>query len=193
MYHTQLSASEFGPMFTTGSQRYMLRMVDASPHMPLAELQCHLETRISDKKLLGVYKFAIEEMRKTFGVVNASSKTELQVTDISIWAFTTTDEYLALLKARDNAALVILAFFCVLIRKFECHWLVFTLSQEGGSLIVMRPADWCELNRWMQGRSAHILRSIYRLVDDEYRLLMRWPMEENGWLPPTPRGLRGEE
>lgn len=37
---------------------------------------------------------------------------------------------------------------------------------------------------WMAGRGKHILASIYRLVDAECRLLMWWPMEELGWLPP---------
>lgn len=161
--HAVLNASEFGPMFAAGARRNILRIVDTSPHEHLSELQHFLNSSIKDKATLAIYAFAIEELRKTFSVVDSVGRNNSQVTDIIIWVFSTTDEYLALLKARDNTALVILAHFCVLMRGLECHW-------------------------WMEGRSGHILGSIWRLVDEEHRLLMRWPMEEIGWLPPARTG-----
>lgn len=121
MNHEALEASEFGPMFSAGGRRYVLRLVDTSPHAPLSELLAYLGSVVKDKDRLDIYSFAIEEMRKTFSVVNSTSYADLQVTDVSIWIFTATDEYLALLKARDNAALVILGFFCVLLRRLESH------------------------------------------------------------------------
>jgi hypothetical protein len=109
--------------------------------------------------VVAVYEYHIEELRKSFAVVNKSvSEGEIQITDISIWVFHLKDEFLTLLRERDNPTLVILSYFCVLLRRLENHW-------------------------WMSGRTVHILSSIYRLVDEESRLLMRWPMEEIGWLP----------
>lgn len=166
--HTSIAASPFGPMFAAGARRYYLRTTDTSSHKPLTTLLSFLRntansgssTDSASAQQMAIYESTIEELRKTFSVINqAASAGDLQVTDISIWVFNASDEYLALLKDRDNVALVILSYFCVLLRKLEGHW-------------------------WMAGRAKHILGSIYRLVNAECRLLMRWPMEELGWLPP---------
>lgn len=162
-----IAASPFGPMFAAGARRHCLRTTDTSPHQPLSTLLSFLRNNANSDisaaesaERMVIYESTIEELRKTFSVINkAASAGDLQVTDISIWVFNTSDEYLALLRDKDNVALVIMSYFCVLLKKLEAHW-------------------------WMAGRATHILGSIYRLVDAEYRLLMWWPMEELGWLPP---------
>ena len=154
-----LKRSEFSPIFEAGHRRFRLRLVDQTPHQPLSDLLSFLEGTIKSKSHLDTYSFVIEELRKTFSVIGQVMPGQLNNTDTSIWLFQITDEYLALLKAKDNAALTILAYFCVLLKQMERYW-------------------------WISGRSEHILGSIYRLIDNQHRLLLRWPMEEIGWMPP---------
>jgi hypothetical protein len=53
--------------------------------------------------------------------------------------------------------LSIFAFSGVILKNLEFHW-------------------------WMSGNSAHLLSSIYRLLDKEHRLWIHWPMIQVGWV-----------
>ncbi|KAF4984020.1 hypothetical protein FZEAL_725 [Fusarium zealandicum] len=74
------------------------------------------------------------------------------------WLHRVSDDYLALLKKVDEDALCVLAFFCVLLRELEKFW-------------------------WFEGWSVHLIGRIFALLKDEYRLRIRWPIEQIGWVP----------
>ena len=73
------------------------------------------------------------------------------------WMLEVSDQYLELLRNRNNEAMCILAFYCVLMRDAEKYW-------------------------WWNGWSIHIIQRIYLFLDAEYRLWIQWPIEEIGWV-----------
>lgn len=78
-----------------------------------------------------------------------------------VWLFSVTDSLLPLLKTGKQEASVLLAFFAVLLHRTpQHHW-------------------------WMQSWPEHLIAKIYKLLDEEHRLWIRWPIEEMGWVPPS--------
>ena len=72
-----------------------------------------------------------------------------------IWLFRILDEYVQLLNQRRQEALVVFAFFCVILKRFDHIW-------------------------YMSGWSTHILGNIWYMLDEQHRLWIQWPMEETG-------------
>ncbi|KAI1376501.1 hypothetical protein F4677DRAFT_79971 [Hypoxylon crocopeplum] len=73
-------------------------------------------------------------------------------------------QFRADLAARHPAALIVMAFWCLLIHRVEDRW-------------------------WLKGKMAPLLLKIEELVPLEYRSLMAWPMEEVGVYPKTDMSL----
>lgn len=81
-----------------------------------------------------------------------------ETSDIFIWLFRVQDDYLELLKRHSQEALVIFAYFCVILKRLDHHW-------------------------WIEGWSTHLMEKIWGILDEEHRLWVRWPIEEIGWIP----------
>lgn len=73
------------------------------------------------------------------------------------WLHQLSQEYLNLLKTKDNEALCVFAFFCVLLKRLEHNW-------------------------WIEGWGVHVISQIYALLDEAHRPWIRWPIEEIGWV-----------
>ncbi|KAH7130975.1 hypothetical protein EDB81DRAFT_599817, partial [Dactylonectria macrodidyma] len=123
-----------------------------------------LEKRIRIKTLGSLEKQtmllgAVERLRQTYDFLSIKGPNDHdRLRAVYAWLFNIDDGYLKLLKNADSEALCVLAFFAILLKEFEKIW-------------------------WIEGRAIHIIRQIYILSDDEYRLWIRWPIEEMGWMP----------
>lgn len=101
---------------------------------------------------------AISELQKSFAVAYSGVYDTLESSDVFIFLFCVSGDYLTLLKDRTQESLAIFAHFCIIAKKLEHYW-------------------------WSDGWSEHLMSQIYAMLDEEHRLWIRWPMEEIGWLP----------
>jgi len=102
---------------------------------------------------------AVDALKRSYSFLKGKDfRDQDKLRGFYIWIFRISDDYLKLLKKADNDALCVFAFFCVLLRELERYW-------------------------WMEGWAVHLMRRIYLMLDDVYRLWIRWPMEEIGWIP----------
>jgi hypothetical protein len=74
------------------------------------------------------------------------------------WLFQVPEDYLKLLRDVDYEAMCVFAFFTLLLKDIEKFW-------------------------WIEGWSLHLMKRIYYLLGEEYRLIIRWPIAELGWVP----------
>lgn len=71
------------------------------------------------------------------------------------WSFNLTDKYVDLLRERDSMALVILAHYCLLLHNGRRQW-------------------------WMEDWSLHLARSVWGLLDEDWRPSAMWALKEVG-------------
>lgn len=103
---------------------------------------------------------AVDKLLGCFKAIHHRSKSACDLPAVLTWPSQVPDRYVDLLTDREPWSLVVLAYFCVLMKKGNSMW-------------------------WMEGWSVRVLAHIYQLLDEEHRLAMRWPMEMIGWVPPT--------
>ncbi|KAI1465205.1 uncharacterized protein F4812DRAFT_452586 [Daldinia caldariorum] len=128
-------------------------------HEGLKELENILRSHVEDPQKLGELSHAIESLKRSFFFFYSGNYTDEQrVTAASVWLFKAREDFVKLLKERDNEALCVLAFFCVLLKRLDYTW-------------------------WMEGWGVHLISRIYSVLDEGYRLWIRWPIEEIGWVP----------
>jgi hypothetical protein len=83
---------------------------------------------------------------------------DFQIRATLMWLRNISDAYIALVAEGDYEALCVLAFYCVLLRRLECFW-------------------------WFEGWGLHLIERIYSQLPDKFRLWIRWPIQEIGWVP----------
>jgi hypothetical protein len=156
-----LSNGVLGPMFTAGGKRYLLREQfseeTSEEGEQLSQLLNLIRSITRSQTDRYIYTAAVDELRKSFSVVFRSDMV-LESSDVFIWFFRISDEFLMLLRERAQEALVIFAYFCVIPKRLEFNW-------------------------WIEGWSTHLMSRIYLLLDIEHRLWVRWPIEQIGWIP----------
>ncbi len=159
-----LHNGSLGPMFSAGRRRTELHdkylAEAAEEENPLAELRQLIQNTTVDRQDVAVYLDAIDILRKTLITISKPKQgiSSFESADIFIWVFHVDDHYLELLRQHKKEALCIFAYFCVALRRFDSDW-------------------------WMEGWATHLISKIYRLLDEEHRLWIRWPIEEIGWIP----------
>jgi hypothetical protein len=129
----------------------------------LAELERKLRSNsMHDPIKLKALGGAIDGLKRSFtflyGYKDVHFKDEDRFRGFYTWIFEIDREYLKLLKDTDSEALCVLAFYTVLLKDLDKYW-------------------------WMEGWAVHILQRIYTLLDGTYRLWIRWPIEQVGWVP----------
>jgi hypothetical protein len=153
----------FAPLFAHCINRYMLRegpeASDSSAHPSLTDLGEVFAQRPLEEGLRQIYMTALKELKKSFGQAQACAA-QYDLTDAFTWIFLVAEDLLPLLRTPTQEAVAIFAFFCVLLTKLDGHW-------------------------WMQGWGRHLIAHAYGLLDEEGRLLIRWAVEEIGWVPPS--------
>lgn len=158
----ELQSGVLSPMFAVGSRRARLRDTHVSDGPtgddPLGPLRYSIQQTVTDPHLRDVYASALGELQKSFNLVSSGVTQGLESTDVFIFLFCVSEEYLLLLKDRTQEALAIFAHFCIVLKGLDYKW-------------------------WSRGWSEHLMSNIYPLMDEEHRMWIRWPMEEIGWFP----------
>ncbi|KFY76288.1 hypothetical protein V499_04014 [Pseudogymnoascus sp. VKM F-103] len=152
-----LFSGPLGPMFQNGHRRFLLRSpeppMDSSVHGEEVKLlQQRILSSCVDPRLIEAYIGALTELHMSLNVLYTYAET-YEASDAFIWVFRTPEAYFVLLKNQDPGALCIFAFFCVLLHQLGAHW-------------------------WAKGWSTHLMDQIYRLLDDEHRYWVQWPIKQ---------------
>jgi hypothetical protein len=113
----------------------------------------------TNEEELVVYLFAIHELRCQLSYVLSTDAKALDIMDAFMWQFNIAESFMPLLRQMKPEALIIFAHNCIIF-----HVL-------GG-------------NQWLQGWGIFMLSTVWDHLDDEQRLLILWPIEEMGWVPP---------
>jgi hypothetical protein len=160
-----LRTGPLGPMFAEGSRRAMKQ--DDHPSSEgssyLQELATHINKTVADEDARGAYSLAIEALVKVYNVVEDRSQgnTSLETSDIFIWPYKVSDDYLDLLQKPTQEALLIIAFFAVLPMRF-----------------VGNVGDW-----FLEDFSIHLISKIHPLLDEDHISWAQWPIQQIGWKP----------
>ncbi|KAI2466961.1 hypothetical protein F4781DRAFT_423633 [Annulohypoxylon bovei var. microspora] len=154
------SIMSLGFVFDSGRQMGDIwRNMIPPEHEGLKELEATIRFYVKDPQKLSDLTDAIYAMRRAFAFCHSSSIMDDQrVRGVFMWLFNVPDGFTILLRERDNEALTILAFFCVLLKRLDYNW-------------------------WIEGWGVHLVGRIYAALDDGYRLWIQWPIEEVGWVP----------
>ena len=154
-----------GPMFIAGARRTALREAahviasdSSAEEGQLVELRQCIHDTVTDPQSLKIYMAAIDELQKTFTVAYKGPFQTVESTDVFIFLFRVSEEYLIFLNESRQESLAIFAYFCVIAKRLEKNW-------------------------WSEGWSNHLMSRVYALLDEEHKLWIRWPIEEIGWVP----------
>ncbi|KAL0261499.1 hypothetical protein SLS55_002929 [Diplodia seriata] len=110
---------------------------------------------------LRVYLEATDKLSRAYAYFSrrsGSRATDSEVRSIFIWIYRVSDEYLALLTQFRPHALLIFGYYSALLHRLDSLW-------------------------WVKGWGTHLISLIYGQLDPYYRALLRWPIEEIGWVP----------
>ena len=156
-----MGVGPLAPMFIVGAWKLRMREGESTEGQGFVQdLKLLMEEGgVEDAGELRVYFDALDEMSKSFAMVFNDSRNANDPSDILIWLLLVSDEFLSLLRQRRPPALVIFAYFCVIMRRLEWAW-------------------------WMEGWSVHLVAAIYDTLDEVRRNWMQWPLEQVGWVPP---------
>jgi Fungal specific transcription factor domain len=103
---------------------------------------------------LETYDHAIDSLARSWPTRALGSTLQT----MGAWLYCVPDTFVDRLQERKPAAMVIFAYFLVLMNELEASW-------------------------WAKGWVDHIMRGIYEILDEEWRIRIRWPMERIGWIP----------
>lgn len=160
--HPTLIRSSLGPMFLAGSRRDAIRETIyqqvSDEEDPLQELLSHLERAGYPENEYQLCVQAVNELRKSHATIRIQKPHEFESADIFIWFFRVEDDFVQLLREHHQGALAVFAHFCVLLKMIDYRW-------------------------WVGSGATYHLSRVYRLLDAEHRLWIRWPIEEMGWIP----------
>ncbi|KAK6850977.1 C6 zinc finger protein [Apiospora arundinis] len=154
------------PLLNHGADRWLARPAAARDRgTPSSKVHEHIDSiqelialRQPDARLRGIYAHAIEELQKSFSVLEADPHGgRCGITDAFVWIFEVAADFLPLLRDTTQEAVAIFAFFTVFLNK-------------AGS-------QWC-----LHGWADHLIDKCYTLLDEEHRNWIQWPLEEMGWV-----------
>lgn len=125
----------------------------------LMNLRRFLQRDVPDVEELRVYLEATDKLSRAFAYFSRSgSPADNEVRSIFVWIYRISDEYLGLLTQYKPHALLIFGYYSALLHRLDSLW-------------------------WVKGWGTHLISLIYRQLDPYYRSLLRWPIEEIGWVP----------
>jgi Fungal specific transcription factor domain len=151
-----LKTGPLAPMFSRSERMAQCR--DQQLHDKIAcleDLRQFVVGEVADQEELRTYIDSIDELNKSFAMVFDKDPLDCEVADIFIWMLVIPKEYLVLLSQQKPVALIIFAYYGVLLRQLQWAW-------------------------WMDGWSTHIIFGAYELLDNRLRAHVRWPMEQIG-------------
>lgn len=154
-----LNQSTISFLFRSGHHLHKTWESCSMDHEVLKELEDNIRGSVSDEARADLLLAAVGSLKRAFYVfykTNISDENKHRC--VFMWLFKTNDAYFYLLKDHDKEALCILAYFCVLLKRIEHFW-------------------------WVDGWAFHLIARVYASLDDVYKLWIRWPIEETGWVP----------
>ncbi len=160
-YEDALHRGPLAALFKIGHRKTVLREnLSVAQQQPMIDLRQYISQTVTDLEALKAYSLAVDELSKAFNLTlnSNSSGSSTESSEIFVWLSNVPDEYMRLLSMRAPEALVILAYYCVLVKQLEWAW-------------------------WMQGWSMHLIARIYNSLSHEYRGWIQWPIEQIGWVP----------
>jgi hypothetical protein len=83
----------------------------------LDEVQGLLHANVADRTSLAIYRRAVQELRGYFHIFVSEATGSLDVTDLFIWIHEIIDDFILLLQVPTQEALVVFAYFCVLLKR----------------------------------------------------------------------------
>ncbi|KAF4466085.1 C6 zinc finger [Fusarium albosuccineum] len=90
----------------------------------LGDLQAEIRNRVAEGTELAAYDDAIHLLRRSYTAVHHQLPGGLQNTDIFIWLFEVSHEFISLLRLRKPIAMALFACFSVLFRQLRSAWWV---------------------------------------------------------------------
>lgn len=149
------------PLFKNSMSRFLLREAadsETPATAPLLDLRETISQRALPDEQKQTYLTTIDELAKSFR--HAQESASYDIIDAFVWLFVVAEELLPLLRVPTQEAVAVVAFFCALLRRLEDKW-------------------------WLRGWPVDLVARAWGLLDEEWRLLVRWPVEEVGWVPPS--------
>lgn len=122
----------------------------------MGDFRRFVEQSIGDWGRRHVYYDTLDELNLTFGVFY-EVPCQRDLIGIFFWVVLS-EKFLPLLADMEKEALVVLAYFCILLNKLPAQW-------------------------WLDGWVNYLMEKIYDTLGEEHRIWIQWPMEELGWLP----------
>lgn len=154
-FQAQVSQGLFSPMMMHSRQRLAAR--EQTVHVDyLQHLQLLLDQSVMDPERRSIYNSATEVLNESFGMFYEDPYQQ-DLVDIFYWILIAED-VIPLLANEEQEALVLLAYFCVLLHRIPNRW-------------------------WIDGWVEYLMTGIYGALDEEHRGWIIWPIEELGWVP----------
>ncbi|KAI0205092.1 hypothetical protein F4808DRAFT_273009 [Astrocystis sublimbata] len=152
-----LSMSSLDALFYAGMQLSSRWEHENKEHEGLKDLETNIRLHAAPEKVAALCD-GILALKRCFNLFNSVASEEERMRSALLWMVKVPDPFIELLKSQNSEALCVLAFFCVLLRRLEHLW-------------------------WIEGWAFHLIERIYTMLDERYRLWIRWPLEEIGWAP----------
>lgn len=126
----------------------------------IARLRDFVNTLLAEDHSFSKYAVAIDMLQSCHSELHRTHcHAPARTRAINAWFYTLEPDFLASLQDKRPIALVIFAYFAVLIHQTRHVW-------------------------YMQGWGPHIMSGIYRHLHADYRTWLQWPAQEVGWAPP---------
>ena len=103
-----------------------------------------------DLAVLEVCKAALDELRRLFACPHEPMRTRVMIA-IHVWPGTVSQRFIEIMQERRPEALVILAHYCVLLKKVDSCW-------------------------WLAGVGNRMLAAIYQALEQAWRPWIEWPL-----------------
>jgi hypothetical protein len=158
-FRPSLETGCLSPLFRSRTERISLRCTYAtsSPTQHLLPLLTLIQNTSLPPSELEIYTEAIAGLERTYKFMHHCPEAQYETGDIFVWLVRLSDAYLMRLRDGAQEALAVFAFSCVCFKKLERFW-------------------------WIEGWSAHVMRSIYGFLDEEHRGWIEEPIREIGWV-----------
>lgn len=155
-----LKESAILPLLQHGQHAHNLWQASRYEEKVLDDLEANINMSMSEDPVkLETLNETIDKLRRSLAIAYSTGNTgEVGFRGATIWLVLVSNEFLVLVKEQQNEALCILAFFAVVLKRTEHAW-------------------------WSEGWGLHLIQAVYSLLDESYKLWIRWPIEEIGWVP----------
>ncbi|KKY20973.1 putative c6 transcription [Diplodia seriata] len=111
-----------------------------------------------DSEMGAVVCAALDELMRSYTYIFNLGPGDCHLRSIFSWPCAVSNDYLAALTAHAPHALLVFAYYSVLLHRLDSFW-------------------------WIKGWGTHLIERIYHLIAPIYRQWVRWPIEEIGWVP----------